>query len=212
MCGGCAPGEGEDHGAALVVVLLLLAVLAGGLSLLLDLEDLDRLSAAADRDTSVAAHAADAALECLIQDVSTAPDWSQLLAGAGVSALDDGATVVVTPWGELLDLAALTAQLQAETDGILAPGANRPRWRLLLHGPLQALLPQPMPGASPYLVGWVADDVAEVDGDPATDANGILVARAMALGPRHVGQRREAVVARPPGALPTRLVSWRAVP
>jgi hypothetical protein len=34
-----------------------------------------------------------------------------------------------------------------------------------------------------YLAVWVADDVADGDGDPLNDANGILALRAVALGP-----------------------------
>ena len=61
--------------------------------------------------------------------------------------------------------------------------------------------------APPYVVVWIADDVDEVDGDPATDTNDVVMIHAEAFGTRGgrraveaTIQREEAMAAGLPGA------------
>ena len=47
-----------------------------------------------------------------------------------------------------------------------------------------------------YVAVWIADDPGEVDADPATDANGILMMRAQAFGPSGTTSVVEVTLAR----------------
>jgi hypothetical protein len=75
------------------------------------------------------------------------------------------------PWGGTLDLRALTARIQAESDAGIPGGVNHPIWRLFVYGSLARLASDTPAGAPCYLAAWVADDVD------------VLLVRAAALGP-----------------------------
>ena len=128
-----------------------------------------------------------AAAHLAIVDLRAQPSWSAVLAGGGVPplsaapgrALDSTLTPTSPFGGPPLDLAAITADVQAAAD----TGSGDPQvWRLFESGRFDVLVP----GASQapwYVAAWVADDWADLDGDPSVDANGIVVVRGVAFGP-----------------------------
>jgi hypothetical protein len=202
----------DDDGVALLITLLIVALLAALAAALLGVTDLERLSAATGRRGASVFYASDAALECVIQDLSATPDWTVVLAGGQTSALDDGAMTPVAAWGQTIDLAALTTALQVETTAATPLGANTPRWRLFLHASLRDLVPAAAGEPWPYLVAWVADDPGETDDDPFTDANLSVQVRARAIGMGGMHRDLAAVVERDAASDAVRLVSWRAMP
>jgi hypothetical protein len=205
------PLRSFDEGGALVLALLVAAVglgigLAAGA-----LADTETISTSAFRDGVEAFYVADGALEAAQDELAQLPDWSLVLSGLAVSRLAAASQQPTTALSGQLDLAAATVALQAQTDAGANWGANNPRWRLYAWGPLSALWAAAGPNGLLYVAVWVADDVAETDGNPLADSNGCLRIRAEARGRR--GSRRivEAVLERVPSTGVVRQVSWREV-
>jgi hypothetical protein len=202
----------NDRGSALVVALfasLLLAGVGHGLILLTNTE----YAIAANQQAGVEAlYAADAALARGVSDIRRAPDWTAVLSGTALSGFLDGTRVPRLPSGETMDLDARTAELQAQaaTDPW---GPNNPSWRLFAYGPLQGLGGGIRSRA--YAAVWVADDPAEVDGNPSIDSNRVLLLRVEAFGPHRAVRRLTATVGVPSGDLSgdlrPRVLSWREV-
>lgn len=142
-----------------------------------------------------AGYAADAAIERVMSDVLRVPDWNQILNGEIQSGFLVGGMTPVIPSGQQIDLSAMTAELQGMTDAVFRRGANNPRWRLFAFGPLRAMAAPPLPSHS-YVVVWIADDPFEVDDDPAVDGNGVLIARARALGAGRTARSVEVTLTR----------------
>ena len=126
----------------------------------------------------------------------------------------------------LLNCASAAGCSDGEMQGVTADrpwGANNPRWRLFLFGPLGSLVPLHSSPAI-YLLVWVGDDGREADGAPEADGGSpteegrdVLRVHAAAFG-RDGGRRAveaELVrVCRPPEAGPPclpgiRVQSWR---
>ena len=85
--------------------------------------------------------------------------------------LVDSTLAPAAPWGgPPLDLRALTARLQAESDAA-SPSGSAPAWRLFSYGPMARLVPESGWQNPYYLVVWVADE------------GGPVVARSVAYGP-----------------------------
>lgn len=144
--------------------------------------------AAHDRAARAVREAALAAAHLAVADLRRQPSWSAVLAPGAVPEQSaargraaDASLTPLPPWGgPVLDLRALTAEVQSAAD----TGFGDPQvWRLYESGSLQGLVPAVDPGPW-YLAVWVADDGADGDGDPLSDANGILAVRAVAFGPR----------------------------
>jgi hypothetical protein len=145
--------------------------------------------AAHDRTVRALREASMAAAHLAVADLRAQPSWSAVLAPGPVvplsaapgRAFDDGAGLTpAPPWGgAALDLQVMSADVSAAADS----GVGDPQlWRLYEYGPLQALVPG-VAAAPWYVAAWVADDLADGDGDPLTDTNGILAVRAVAYGP-----------------------------
>jgi hypothetical protein len=114
------------------------------------------------------------------------------------------------PSGEVVDLDAATAELQAESTSSQGTfGANTPVWRLCAWGPLSTLSGPGMLGSAQYVTVWVADDPSEADGNPNVDSNGVLTLHSEARGLGGARRVVEATVNRVGGAV--RIVSWREV-
>ena len=185
----------DDRGAAMILALLVTLLLAGlGLSLTL-LGDMERRIAYNFRVDQEAWWAVDAAIERAAADLSQAPDWDVVLAGARCSPFADSTHRPVLPSSEILDLDAATSDLQAATSAAASFGANTPVWHLYAWGLLNSMTPRPSPGGS-YLAMWVADDVSETDGNPADDSNDIVTIHAEAFGPGGAHRTAEAYVKR----------------
>jgi hypothetical protein len=129
------------------------------------------------------------------------------------SALSDGTMTPTLPSNRVASLAALTSELQAESDAAAAWGPNNPRWRLVAHAPISQLVAGGA-AASTYVAVWLADDPSETDGDPWLDANGAVMLRARALGRGAASRSVELIVARHAtggAATGVRILSWRVV-
>jgi hypothetical protein len=135
-------------------------------------------------------HAASAGAQLAVADLRLAPSWDPLLAAGAMPPLSavpgrflDSTLTPAAPWnGAPIDLAAATVILQAATDGARGPSDAAQAWRLYLSGPLSRAAPS-MAAGPWYIAVWIADDKADIDGDPAVDSNGLLSVHAAAYGP-----------------------------
>jgi hypothetical protein len=194
MPGGRAAGS--DTGSALVIALIatvLLSTLGLGLVLLSNTEGAIATNYRAANETL---YAADAAVERVVQDVLLVPRWNDILSGSLQSSFVDDSLTPTTPYGAHLDLAAMTADLQAQTDATDPWGANNPHWRLFAYGPLADMLGQDVIQSPAYIAVWIADDPSESDGDPASDTNGVITVFAKALGPNGAQRAVEVTMAK----------------
>src|SRR4029079_6074595 len=109
-------------------------------------------------------------------------DWRSLPGAAVSTSLRDSTQTPHAPDGTALDLGALTADRQAESDGTFAASPDRPVWRLFGRGPFNDLAPG-RPNIPPaYILVWVGDDGEDGDGDAARDANNRVMLRVEAYG------------------------------
>ena len=190
----------SERGVAFLVAIAFIATLtaaAGAAALNARLESLLSLSF---RESAEARALARGGIARAVADLSPMADWTPALSAA-VSTFVDGAATdsKVLPGGDAVVLCcssdSLTAQLQQRGNGGRSWGANTPQWRPFGWGPASRWLDAGR--ASPYyLVIWIADDIDDGDGDPARDANGVLLLHAAALG-RGGGRRTlQAVIRR----------------
>jgi hypothetical protein len=164
--------------------------------------------AATYRDALEARYAAESALERAVADLQLLAAWDDVLAGVMTSSL----TVdVAGAAGGGVSVEDETSRLQARSDALHPAAADAPRWRPFLWAPFPDLVTALAELDTPLVVvAWVADDEADVDGDPADDSNQAVWVRAVALGPRGIRHEVETLVTRtaaPPG--PVRRVAWR---
>jgi hypothetical protein len=208
------PGAPGDDGVALLAALLALTLLhAVGIGLVM-VSTTDYLVARSRRASVEARYAASAMLERAIGDLESLPDWSPALAGLTRSAFLDGTTRPTLPSGVVVDLDAVTATLQSESDASSRRGADNPRWTLFASGPLPRLAGSPVAAGASYLAAWVADDLTEFDGLPSVDANRTISVRAVAFGPdtaRAEAAATLAVVDDGAGGTSVRVLSWREI-
>jgi len=178
---------------ALLTALFATTLLMGlGLSILL-LGSAETTLASRDRDGRALGYAARAGATLAAADLRALPTWAGVAAPGDVpevsavaGQLVDSTLTPATPWGgPPLDLRALTARVQAESDAASSSGVAPP-WRLFSYGPLARLVPESGPHNPYYLVVWVADD------------GGTLVARAVAYGPGDGRSITEASMVRDP--------------
>jgi hypothetical protein len=170
-----------DQGVALVVSLLATTLIAGiGLGLL-TMSTTERLVAGYARESADGLHGAEAIVERALDDLWGVPLWNDAVSGVARSSFVDSSTSPATPAGSL-DLIAMTSALQARSDAEGRWGPNNPLWRLYAYGSLEALVGAGSVGTPLYLAAWVADDSSELDGNPATDSNGVVLVRGRALG------------------------------
>lgn len=196
-----------ERGAALVVTLMITALVAGlGGALLLVTSVETTIEAHHQRVHSVR-QAADAGLACAVAGLRATPDWSQALAGAPPPVAPCLAPAALPPpWlgGEPIHPAALTALLQAATDARYGAIPDLPRWTLWVTGHAPT-------GDGTVVLAWIADDADDGDGDPGSDANGIVWVRAAAYGRGHARSIIEALIRRDLDAgLPAGVIGWRA--
>lgn len=217
-----------NRGAALVVVVLALWLLAAATLGVVAATSTQVRIAAAFRWAVEADYAADAVVQRAIADLRGMPDWTSALNGTTRSGFVDGAPVGVRRLGGTvvdLDLEAALA-----TCGRAPPcddptrtamsetrpwGANNPRWRPFAYGSLQALAGSGGGSASAiYMLAMVADDPAEADGDPDRDeaspghGAGLIRVRGEAFGPSGSRGRVEVLLSRSLPGGRVRVVSW----
>lgn len=209
------PRTRSTRGFALVAVLLwltLFSTLALGVA----------LATSAEPPASGALHerlrlqrAAESAVALVVAWLAAAPDWTFVPSAAVSTPFTDGVPGPRRFGSSTIDLAAETARRTCGRTGpcdeasttAAAPGrpwgARNPRWRLVLYLPLATI--DAVAGAicPCYLVGWVADDPADDDGDPLQDAStgvaghGVLLVRGAAIGDNGAVAEIEALVSQP---------------
>jgi len=209
---------GDEQGVALIVALLSMMLLTAlGMALSLTTTTERRISSNY-RDGVETLYAADAAVERVMQDVLTVPDWNRILDGSVTSSFTDGVPGNRTlPDGSSLDLTQATnmvrcgktstcsnADMDAYTDE--RPwGLNNPRWQLYAYGRLEDVIQTNTINSNVYVIVWMADDPADNDDNPLTDGGttnganpgtGVLSMMAYAYGPTGARRVIEATVAR----------------
>jgi len=192
----------NERGISLIIALmstLLLTALGLGLVMITMTET---MISANFRDGGEAVYAADAGVERVMQDLLTVPDWNKILSGVLQSSFVDGAPsgTRTLPDGSTLDLSGATNMMncaktatctEAEMDAWSTErphSENNPRWKLYAYSPLADIIDTGTVISPMYVAVWIADDNAETDGDPETDATsgngaGIIMMRARAYGP-----------------------------
>ncbi len=213
------PALRDERGVALIVALFTMLLLTAlGVALMLVTVTETRISGNY-RGGSETLYAADAAVERVMQDLLTVPDWNSILAGGTTSPFIDGiaAGKRMTGAGEI-DLTEATnmvrcgkvtvcsdAEMDAATDE--RPWAtNNPRWQLFAYGSMREMLPTETINSDTYVIVWIADDPTECDGKPLIDGDpcaagvnsgrGVLAMLAHAYGPGGARRVIEVTVAR----------------
>lgn len=193
----------EERGTALVLALLTSAFLGAVASGLVLLTSGELLIAAHHRDTHETEAAAGAALDLTVAELQQIADWDLALSGGVQAGFFERSGSPVLADGTRIDLAAATSIVQASS-ATASWGSDRPRWTLFVAGRASALLPGRAAPADLYLLGWVADDSGDGDGNPTVDSNGIVQVWAEARGPagrRHALRGVYARVSGPPAPL-----------
>ena len=189
----------DERRVALLVALmatLLLTALGSALVLLTTTETAISANYRLGQETL---YAADAGIERAAQDLVSVPQWNDVLTGQVRSTFADATTNPTLPDGSPVDLVTETETLQRATDTANRWGPNNPTWRLYAYGAVDDLLPGLVIDSGNYVAIWASDDASETDGDPLSDANGLLTLRAEAFGPFNTRRVVEATVARSSG-------------
>jgi PilX N-terminal len=193
--------RGRENGVALVIALMSMMLLTALGAAVIMISNTETAISDNYRNSQEALYAADAAAERVVQDLLMIPRWNDILNGTAKSAFVDGGLTdqKTLPNGGRVTLCCgtntATGQLQAETAAANFWGPNNPSWQLFGWGPLSDILPGTI--RSPmYVAVWIADDPAEIDGDPAADVNGTLTVHAEAYGPSGTRKVVEVTVAR----------------
>ena len=208
--------RGREEGSALLVALMASSLLAALGLALASLTVVEATISSNHRAGQQLFYAADAAVEAILADLLTTPNWTDILTGAVSSRLSGHAVPPAGPGIAPRALAQLTADVQAESDAAGVWGANTPRWRLFSFGWLTELAPIASGNSDEYLTAWVADDVDEADGDPLADTNGRLQFIARASSARGMQRRIALTVAQTPeltmaGSPAVRILAWREI-
>ena len=197
----------RDDGAALILVLMATALMAALGTGLLVLTSMERGMAANHRRSVQTMYGAEAAAELGIAELRRVANWSGVLSGAVGSVFADSTRRPTLPAPGRIDLDAITAELQAESNSTSSWGTNNPLWRLFAWGSLAALTGTPAKDTRTYVAVWVADDGRETDDDPRTDANDVVLVHAEAYGPTGARQVVDVTATRVAGDV--RVLAWR---
>jgi hypothetical protein len=205
----------EDGVALIVALMAMLLMSALGLALTLTTNTETRI-AGNYRSGVETLYAADAAVERVMQDVLTVPDWNNILSGALTSSFTDGppfgirqtvaGNLDLTQATNMVRCGKITVCADADMDAYTDErpwGVNNPRWQLYAYGPMEDMIPTNTINSQAYVIVWIADDPAENDNIPLKDGEapaaggtnagrGVLAMLAHAYGPN--GVRRVIVV------------------
>jgi hypothetical protein len=198
----------RESGSAVIVALfaaVLLAALGTGLCLL----SLTETQVAVNfRTAGETFYAADAGIALALGSLGTLPRWTDALTGSAVSDFHDVTRRVTLATGEVIDLDAVTTELQAESDAAGVWGPNNPVWQLFAWGQLPQVASSQVDSPA-YLAVWVGDDASETDGNPASDSNDCVRLHAEAYASAQSRRIVEVTVARAAGGV--RVLAWREV-
>jgi hypothetical protein len=174
----------EDGIALIVALMAMMLMMALGIALVLTTTTETQISANY-REGTEALYAADAAVERVMDDILTVPDWNDILTGTARSAFIDGAPTGTRhlPDGTTIDLDKATNMLDCgkvstcgDADYNVSTderpwGMNNPHWKLYAYGPITAMLPTDTINSRDYVIVWVADDPSETDNNPLKDGD-----------------------------------------
>lgn len=197
----------RDDGAALILVLMATTLMAALGSGLIVLSTMERRMAANHRWSIQTMYGAEAGIERGVAELRRVARWSDVLTGAVASTFTDSTRRPLLPAPGRVDLDAITAELQAESNSASSWGPNNPVWRLFAWGSLAAMTGTPAQDTRIYVAVWVADDGAETDDDPRSDANNVVLLHAEAYGLAGARQVVDATAARVAGDV--RVLAWR---
>lgn len=188
---------GDDRGSGLIIALIATVLLTSlGVGLVM-LSTTEGAIASNYRAGSETLYAADAAVERVVNDVLLVPRWNDVLTGTIQSSFVDSTLSPTTPYGDHLNLTAMTADVQAQSDASAPWGANNPQWHLFAYGPLSDMMGTGNTLENQtYVAVWVSDDPAEIDNNPSADTNGVITVLAQALGPHGAQRSVEVTVAK----------------
>ena len=197
----------------LLTLVVTMALTAMGMGLLLA-TDFDRLAAANVREQLDTHASAGAALEFGTARLAAVPDWAAVPGGAALPLFNGSTTMPAPAGGQVVDFAAHTADAQQAVYGPAAAwGADTPQFRLAGYGvPADDLPADASLSNRTYVLLWVSDDVADSDGDPSVDSNGVLVLRAQAFGPRRTQSIVQSVLGRTATPGVVRRITWSRSP
>ena len=200
----------------LVVLMATLLMTALGLGLVLSTTT-ETMISSNFANSEEALYAADGAIERVMDDLLTVPDWNSILAGttrsafidgppSGTRTLADGTTINLTQATNMANCEKITTCSDADMDATTDErpwGENNPRWNLYAYGPMNQIVPTGTVNSNMYVIVWVGDDQSENDNDPTVDGNaqtnpgmGVLALHAEAFGPRGTHKYIEVTVAR----------------
>ena len=188
-----------ERGTALLCALMvtaLLTTLGGSLVMVVVTET---LVGAHQRASQEALYAVEAGVERAIGELRAIPAWQSIPAPGATSSvaeLRDGALTPTLADGTRLNLVQLTADRQADSDRFYPNTPDRPAWRLFGHTPHDRLIADDAGTSPPYVVVWITDDPGDLDGDPATDANDVLLVHGEVFGTRGVHRQVEVTIHR----------------
>ncbi len=207
----------SERGVALVITMMAMLLLAAlGIALVLTTSTETKI-AGNYSNSQEALYAADAAVERVMDDLLSIPDWNNILNGSlqsaftdgapsGTRTLFDGTTLDLTQATNMANCGKVTTCSTADMDLTTEDrpwGANNPRWKLFAYGPMNEIVRTGTIDSNIYVVVWVGDDQGENDNDPLTDGNaatnpgtGVLALHAEAFGPRGTHKYIEVTVAR----------------
>jgi hypothetical protein len=173
----------DERGMALIMSLMIMLLLTAlGLALTMTTITETKITGNYAKGTE-ALYAADAAVERVMQDLLTVPDWDKVLDGTITSAFIDGLPSGERdmPDGSRINLTEATNMLRcgkvttcSDADFIERTderpwGSNNPRWQLYAYGPLEQMIPTETINSAMYVIVWAADDPAENDNNPLKD-------------------------------------------
>lgn len=212
----------NDDGVALIISLMaMMLLMALGVALVMTTTTETRIAGNYSGGVE-ALYAADAAVERVMDDILTVPDWNDILNGtrqsafvdgpaSGTRILPNGTTLDLTAATNMLDCGKLTTCSDADLNALSDErpwGTNNPRWRLYAYGRVDDMLPTESINSLDYVVVWIADDPADTDGDATKDGitpdlngnanpgKGVLAMHAEAYGPMGVKRVIEVTVAK----------------
>jgi PilX N-terminal len=212
-----ASSSRSDKGTALITALMATLLLSAlGLALILSTTT-EGMITSNFRNGQEGLYAADAAVERVMDDLLTVPDWNNILRGTvrsafidgtpnGTRPLPDGTTIDLTQATNMANCGHLGTCSVTEMNNTTEDrpwGTNNPRWVLYAYGPLNTIVPSGSVNSNIYVIVWVADDQSENDDDPTTDGNtqtnpgsGVLAMHVEAYGPQGTHKILEVTVAK----------------
>lgn len=169
-----------------MIVMMALTLVAGLATVLVVGTMTETAVAAAHRRGIETFYAADAAVELALRDLAARAGWDAVLSGDEVSAFVDGpAGGMRLVGGGVIDLARATAEVDAVLAARASPGGPA---RLYAYGPFDALLGMDTGQAAAYVCVWVAEPMAEAEGEEEGPPVRLLYVVGRAYGPSG-GQR-----------------------